>query len=185
LGGLEAFVSDEIGGRWGSAITVGGPPDLHLNSNSGISSLSCRATSACTALGYSIYHASGEKLFVVNEVGGRWTQARALRDPPNKVFVGFAGSTISCGSPRNCAVGGSYSTISSEGGAFVDDEVDGKWANPIDVPGIEKMSYGGIYVQAISCGGADSCAAVGGYTGDSQNLAFFASTRGALGDQLT
>jgi len=54
------FVTNEVDGTWRQMETVTGPPDLHLNSNSGITSLSCRASGDCTALGSSLYRGNAE-----------------------------------------------------------------------------------------------------------------------------
>src|ERR1035438_9052983 len=64
------FVTDEVDGTWRKMETITGATDLHLDSNSGITSLSCRASGDCTALGSSIYRGNGGKVFVVRETKG-------------------------------------------------------------------------------------------------------------------
>ena len=140
------FVTNEFDGTWRDMSTVTGPPDLHLNSNSGITSLSCRATSDCTALGYSFYRGNGGKLFVLRETKGIWGRALNLRGASNQSYEGFNSATLSCGSPRNCVVGGMYSIdvekFSSGTAPFVADEIDGTWARAIEVPGMAKLDAG-------------------------------------------
>jgi hypothetical protein len=177
------FVTNEVDGTWRDMTTVTGPPDLHLDSNSGITSLSCRASSDCTALGYSFYRGNGGKLFVLRETKGIWGRALNLRGASNESYEGFNSATLSCGSPRNCVVGGMYSIsekFSSGTAPFVADEIDGIWNRAIEVPGMAKLDAGNYdYVQAVSCGDANNCAVVGGYSADAVS-AFFASTRTPL-----
>ena len=177
------FVTNEVDGTWRQMESVTGPPDLHLNSNSGITSLSCRASGDCTALGSSLYRGNGGKLFVLRETKGTWGRALNLRGPTNASYEGFNNGTLSCGSPRNCVVGGMYTVsgkFSSGNAPFVADEIDGKWNRAIEVPGMAKLDAGNYdYVQAVSCGNDNNCAVVGSYSADTSSP-FFASTRTPL-----
>jgi len=177
------FVVNEVDGTWREMETVKGPPDLHLGSNSGITSLSCRAFGDCTALGSSLYRGNGGKLFVLRETKGIWGRALNLQGATNASYGGFNNGTISCGSPRNCVVGGMYSIsekFSSGTAPFVVDEIDGTWNRAIEVPGMAKLDAGNYdYVQAVSCADTNNCALVGGYSANEVS-ALFASTRTPL-----
>jgi hypothetical protein len=177
------FVTNEADGTWHEMKTITGPPDLHLYSNSEISSLSCRASGDCTALGDSIFRGNGGKEFVLRETKGVWGPALNLRGPVNESYEGLEGATLSCGAPRNCVVGGEYGfseKFSSATAPFVADESDGTWTRATEVPGWAKLDPGNYnYVQAVSCGDANNCALVGGYDTDTVS-AFFASTRSPL-----
>jgi hypothetical protein len=176
LGDNMGFVDDSAARKWNDAVIIAGPRSLHLNYNSGITSLSCRASGDCTALGFSDYRANSDNLFVVSEVQGTWGRATALRGLPGFFFEGFNNGIISCGSPGNCAVGGMYSLASGAAEPFVMNEVNGKWGVPLEVPGIGKLNNGNYaWVQAISCGSDARCAAVGGYSGALEAPAFFAT----------
>jgi hypothetical protein len=68
-------------------------------------------------------------------------------------------ASIACKGAGNCAAGGYYLDASAPGGqqAFLVNETNGVWGNPIDVPG-----FPGGSVSSVSCGSAGNCAAVGG-----------------------
>jgi hypothetical protein len=174
------FVTNQVNGRWREMQTITGAPDLHLDSNSEITALSCRAAGDCSALGDSNFRANGEKLFVLRESKGIWGGALNLRGATNASYQGFYGATLSCGSPSDCVVAGIYGIsekFSSGNAPFVADEIDGTWTRAIEVPGMEKLDAGNYdYVQAVSCWDDDNCAVVGGYGADGIS-AFFATTR--------
>jgi Bacterial Ig-like domain (group 3) len=79
---------------------------------------------------------------------------------------GAAAWTVSCSSPGNCAVGGSYGdqANSSITSAFVADQRNGSWRNAIEVPGIAALSVGeNAEVNSVSCTSAGDCTAGGSY----------------------
>jgi hypothetical protein len=92
------------------------------------------------------------------------------------------GTTLSCSSPGNCAVGGNYVDVSGSSSylasAFVAGQRDGTWASAIEVPGLAALNAGdNAELNSLSCTSAGDCSAGGYYspgtddaTGDS--LAF-------------
>jgi len=80
--------------------------------------------------------------------------------------------SISCVAPGECAAGGDYSYYGPANQlrysqAFVVDEADGSWGNPIEVPGTETVNRGGhAEVDSISCAAVGECAAAGDFTDD-------------------
>lgn len=179
-GDILGFLTNEVKGKWSEMQTVAGPPDLHLDSNSGITTLSCTAPGECTALGYSFYRGNGGKLFVVRESNGVWGRAVNIRNASNESYSGFNNGTLSCATPSNCVVGGMYAVQEkwSMGSApFVAEEVNGVWTRAVEVRGIAKLNVGNYaWVQAASCGDVGNCAIVGGYSGETEAPAFFASS---------
>src|SRR5215469_6088254 len=72
-------------------------------------------------------------------------------------------SSLSCGSPGNCAAGGFYRDRSGHGQAFVVSERNGVWGKAIEVPGLGALNRQNAQVNSVSCGSAGNCAAVGSY----------------------
>ena len=97
--------------------------------------------------------------------GGTWGTLQLLRQAPGLDSASSYIGTLSCGSPGNCAAGG---TVTDSGGvpqAMVVDEVDGRWRMPRVVPGSAALNTGGYAeVTSVSCWSPGNCAAGGDYT---------------------
>jgi hypothetical protein len=78
-----------------------------------------------------------------------------------------AGSwALSCSSPGNCSVGGTYGDRNSaDSSAFVAGQRDGTWGKAIQLPGIGALNAGKqAGVMALSCTSPGDCAAGGAYS---------------------
>jgi hypothetical protein len=96
--------------------------------------------------------------------GGTWSALQFLRPAPGLDAVSSYIGTLSCGSPGNCAAGGSVSDSGGVPQAMVLDEVNGWWRVPRVVPGSEALNTGGYAeVTSVSCWSAGNCAAGGDY----------------------
>ena len=79
---------------------------------------------------------------------------------------GAAAWTVSCSSPGNCALGGSYGDQANTAvtSAFVADQRNGSWRNAVEVPGIAALSVGqNAEVNSVSCTASGDCTAGGAY----------------------
>jgi hypothetical protein len=161
-GHSQAFVADEVNGTWGDAIEVPGTAALNTG-NAYVLSLSCPSAGNCSAGGeYSLtFPASGapsSEPFVVSEVNGTWGAATEVPGTAAaNALLETLVSSVSCGSPGNCAAGGYYNDSSGYTHAFVVSEVNGTWGEMIQVPG---TTIGG-YLSSVSCPAAGGCAATG------------------------
>jgi hypothetical protein len=125
-----------------------------------VDTVSCVSAGNCAAAGtYAYPYTAG---FEVSEKDGVWGKA---------TDAGLSGriagvSTVSCGSPGNCAAGGAYSD--DTGGidhGWVAAERNGRWDQPIQVPGLRALNKGGeAGVNSVSCPPTGRCAAGGAYT---------------------
>ncbi len=96
-------------------------------------------------------------------------------------------SAVSCGSPGNCAAGGSYWDRRGQQ-AFVALERDGRWGKATPVPGLAALNVNGNLngggwagVDAVSCAPAGGCAAVGYYAADiHENNGFVVSEKNGV-----
>jgi hypothetical protein len=157
-GGDQPFVVSERNGRWGKAV------QLAAGVYGTVLSVSCASAGYCTAGGFR-GSAGPSKAFVVSERNGRWGNALEIPgwgELNTERYVGV--NSLSCPSPGNCAAGGPYYDRSGAGQAFVASEVNGHWANAIEVPGSAALNTGGnAHVAAVSCATAGQCAAGGSY----------------------
>ena len=74
-------------------------------------------------------------------------------------------SSLSCGSPGNCAAVGTYDVGRYRQRAYLASQVRGTWGKAERVPGLAALDKGGYEaIGPVSCAAAGDCAAVGGYT---------------------
>ena len=167
----QAFVADETGGTWGTAIEVPGTAALNRgNPGAAILSVSCAAAGDCSAGGVYSDAAGHRQAFVVTETGGTWGKAIEV---PGSGALNAGGSaqinSVSCGAVGDCAAAGYYAS-SSPGGipatqAMIVTETGGTWGTAKEVPGTAALNSGGsAQVYSVSCAAAGNCSAGGGYT---------------------
>jgi Bacterial Ig-like domain (group 3) len=167
----QAFVLDETDGVWGSAQEVPGTAALNVGEDASVDSVSCSAVGDCTAGGYYNVGKAGSstrglQAFVVDETGGSWAAAHEV--PGTAALNAGADAqvtSVSCASPGNCAVGGTYAGNSTALAqqAFIVNETGGTWGKAEDVPGTAPgaAKYDS-EVTSVSCASPDDCSA-GGY----------------------
>ncbi|HEV3213681.1 MAG TPA: hypothetical protein VGZ03_09830, partial [Acidimicrobiales bacterium] len=105
------FVVDESGGSWGKATTLPGLGALSPGRYATMQSVSCGAAGSCAAVGYYDEGRGGTQGFVVDQSGGIWGRAQAIRPlgPPKLGGVAIVG-LVSC-APGGCAAAGYYDTV--------------------------------------------------------------------------
>ena len=158
----NAFVVQERAGHWGSLRPVmRGLKHLY----SWVSSVACPSAGNCAVAGGYVSQ-SGQQGFVVTERNGVWGTAIEV---PGLAALNAGGNanvvSVSCGAAGSCTAGGNYVDGAGHFQAFVATERGGAWANAIEVPGLAGLNKGSrAAVNAVSCGSAASCAAVGAFT---------------------
>jgi Bacterial Ig-like domain (group 3) len=187
----QPFTVEEKGGTWGLPQPV--PGLAALNEVSGfIREISCVSPGNCAAVG--TYHDSTapDRVFVVDENGGTWGLARPI-DTSMLKDSGADPSTISCASPGDCAIGGTYLDAQNNRQDFVADEAGGQWKSAQRLTGVPNTGqFPGLF--QVSCPAAGECVAVGRFeTTDAR--AFIAEERdgqwqrattpGGLGSEAT
>jgi hypothetical protein len=172
---FQAFVASEKNGTWGNAVEVPGTSALNIG-GAFLSQLSCTSSNSCGGVGAYTDVSGNDQAFVVNETNGAW--ANAVEIPYSSTLFNQGIDTypvvISCSTPEICSAGGSYYDASGNEQAFVVDEREGMWINPIEVPGTAGLdTAGGANVASISCSADTSCGAAGWYsTGSNEYQAF-------------
>jgi hypothetical protein len=157
------------GGAWDKAIEVPGTASLNVGGVAAVESVSCTSRDYCAAAGD--YGSSPDdrdvtRVFVVSRWRGRWGKAGQV---PGLASFGGGGAAVSsqadavsCASPGNCAVGGSFVDQYGDPEGFVASERNGKWDNAIRATG-SLLSAGPSEVYSVSCPSAGDCEAVGYY----------------------
>jgi hypothetical protein len=170
----QPFTLDEAGGVWGLPQPVPGLAALHEVSGF-IQEISCASPGDCSAVGSYHDSSTSDRVFVVDEHAGNWGMAQQI-DTSALLDSGADPSTISCASPGNCAIGGTYLDASNNLQDFVADEVGGQWTPAQKVGGVANVGQFPGLAQ-VSCPAAGECVAVG--TFDTTNSrAFIAEERG-------
>jgi len=200
-GSFQAFIANETNGTWNNAVEVPGSASFDVGGGAILLSISCSSVGNCGA-GGTYWDASNiNQDFVVSETNGTW--GSAIEVPGSSSL--FEGGTsdynfsISCSSAGNCGAGGSYTDGLGKLQGFVVNETNGTWGSAIEEPGPASLNVGGsARINSISCSGAGSCSAGGGYSdGSKAEQAFIVSmvlaqaalsvtsTSGTVGTALT
>jgi hypothetical protein len=145
----QAFVVSQVRGRWGTAREI---PGL-----GGIDWVSCASAGNCTAAG---------GLWAVSQSNGHWG---TVVEVPGLAALQASGSvslsSLSCGSPGNCAAGVNYADDQGNQYALVASQVNGTWGQAMKVPGMTALGPGGQgQIYTVSCASAGNCSA-GGLSG--------------------
>ena len=172
-GELQAFVVDEKGGTWGSAIEATGTGFLNADGVALALTVSCSSAGNCTAGGDFANASAQLQAFSINEVNGVWDSAVQL---PGIATLGTNSTFtwIKCSSVGNCSGVGVYTDASTHTQSFVDDEQNGTWATAQETPGDVTLNAGGdMEFNEISCSSVGNCAAGGFYTDAATHLQAF------------
>jgi hypothetical protein len=160
---------------WGSAGTVPGAPTLNIGGDAQVTSMSCAGAQACAAGGY-YRDGGGYQAFVASQSKGVWGKAvKVLGLATLNLGKNARVTSISCGSPGDCAAGGFYGGPSGGTQAFVVNEVKGVWRKALEVPGTAAVNLGSARVTSISCAGPGNCVAGGESDSRSGRQAFVAA----------
>jgi hypothetical protein len=129
-----------------------------------LTSISCTAPGDCTAAGLYSGSAGATRLVLLTETGGEWTKGVEPALPANGASSQAEQYpyAVSCVSPGNCGVGGSYTQSSGYTGPLLLSQRDGVWATGAEVALPAKVAthfeLGGI---TVSCTSLENCTGAG------------------------
>jgi hypothetical protein len=149
---------------WGKPIEMPGLGALNTGHDAAANSISCATPGNCAATGNYNARGANEQGFVVNETKGHWGKAIEIPGLGALIKSGtLFESSVACGSPGDCAVGGDYIGGRDHTFAFVASEVNGKWSKAIAVPGLAALNMGkDEELTSVSCSsGGNNCTAGG------------------------
>ncbi|MBO0814037.1 MAG: hypothetical protein J2P30_02630, partial [Actinobacteria bacterium] len=148
-----------------------GSQPLNKGGQAAIGSVSCPATTACSAGGSYSAGLNGHlpivQAFVVSKTRGIWRRAEEV---PGTAALNTAGrarvNSVSCAAPGDCSAGGYYGDALDHQQAFVVNETSGTWGTAIEVPGTAALDKGnpGAAVLSVSCAAPGDCSAGGVYS---------------------
>jgi len=181
-GNQEAFVVNEINGKWGKAIEVPGTAALNLTGSASVNSISCASPGNCSAGGNftnRIPSSTTSEAFLDNEVNGKW--GKAIEVPGTaEINTGDHAmvNSISCTSPGSCTAGGNFSVhLPGAGGnaphAFLINETAGRWGKAVEAPGTEIAGT----IDSVSCASPGNCSAGGNFTSHNTLQAYVDDSR--------
>ena len=163
------FVLTSKNGTWGTATAVKGIATLDTGKSSQLTVVSCGLAGGagnCTAAGtYSAAKNASQHVFAVTEQNGTWGSARALADTPvNNTGMDNTLDVISCVSPGNCSVAGTFDQLGDVSQVWVASQHNGSWGAPGTIVGLGNLNVAGVSsVTGLSCASVGSCAMVGYY----------------------
>lgn len=165
------MVIDQSQGVWGAAV-VRGLSTLATGGGAEGVSISCSSFGSCSVGGhFSVVDVadpsrSGAVPFVVDRVGGSWTDAQ-----PVELADVVAGSVpvVACPTDGNCSAVGRFQVptdpVMDHDSLFFVQRIAGEWSAPAELPGLAALnSANGAKIEAISCPAPGTCAATGHYT---------------------
>lgn len=177
----EAFVVNELAGRWHDAEPVPGVATLQGKYTRQLSSfgtvtcvpgtkLDCELGGSISAL--SSYYANGASQAVVDsEKNGVWGTAAVLPWPAGE----GSWSNVSWVGALSCPLAGDCTTVVNVGastysyqGTFIDTETNYKWSRVAEVPGLTKFneiaeSQDQLWGYSLACPSLGNCVAVGAF----------------------
>jgi hypothetical protein len=154
------YLLNDDGGAWDSAASPLTGYGLPAGSSGGLTSVSCSSSTECVATGS---YSSGQQAipFQIEELRQDWGSVVPLAGL--NFSNGGSPSAVSCGTPGNCAIGGS--TDGSTDVAFVEDGAE-------QVPHITTLGASDSSTNAVSCTEPGNCAAAGYYDAKSGLVPF-------------
>jgi hypothetical protein len=168
--GVGAFAVTEKNGSWQIARSLlrNGPAGAEINS------VSCTSAGNCTAGGSHGGGGVASQAWVISQVRGVWGKARLVAVPLN-IGGEATVSSVSCASAGNCAAVGTYGSLPSPQSAFVVSQVNGRWGEAEEVPGLAALNTGEYArIHSVSCASPGQCS-TGGYYVSGAGHAFVVS----------
>jgi hypothetical protein len=147
-------------GKWGPAQPIPSKTALFADGDPPV--LSCSSIGNCTisVVGGPAPHMPGY-LYVDSEINGKWDRPQQIPGQARQVIgADLTVTTISCSSPGNCAVAGTYQKPDGISyGGYVASETDGVWGAAKQILGAPAARD--FAMTAISCASAGNCGLTG------------------------
>ncbi len=162
-GNTTPFLVDETAGNWSRPLVVKGPPSDALVKYALIQSISCGASSGCTAFGESLgTRSKGLYFFVLTKRDGAWSRVRLLPGTLASTFRGFSGSEMACSVSGSCTIAGSYFTLFQSTRPYGLSEDNDRFSRMENLRGVHQLNLAPTAgsVITLSCGAIDNCVIV-------------------------
>ena len=167
----NGFVISEKNGTWSKPRQIPGLAALAADSTVYATDVSCPASGYCLVTGD--YSENTQEGYVAEEKKGTWGKAVPIPALAKLGTLESNATTVSCASPGNCAVTGTYTTGSTANptvSTFVADESGGTWHGAVALPGLSALNVGGdAEPNALACASPGNCTLVGFYTASARS----------------
>jgi len=148
----QAFVADEVHGRWDTAQEAPGTGALNQGGSAQLQSVSCASAGDCSAGGGYLDGRGHSQAFVAGESNGTWKPAETV---PGTTALNQGGkaaiASVSCALAGACSAGGYYTDSFGRQEAFVVSKTSGIWGIAQELPNISGLNYGYSSVTSVSC----------------------------------
>jgi hypothetical protein len=160
----QAFFASDSDGTLASAVEVPGTAALNAFSEAQVVAASCTSDGECTIAGtYEGTAGNGlTQTFVDSEVTGTWGTATQIPEESDDLQAAAQVTSLSCGSPGNCVVGGWIGTDGRLEAPYVDVQSGGDWSTLQRVDSGDAQNAQASSLPSASCIPNGSCT-VGGY----------------------
>lgn len=160
----QAFLAPDVDGTLGSAVEVPGTATLNAFSVAQVTAASCTEDGDCTIVGtYEGTAGNGlTQTFVDSEVAGTWGTATEIPEESSDLYDETQVTSLSCGSPGNCVVGGWIGDESRLEAPYVDVQSGGAWSTLQRVDSEDAQNAVASSLPGASCVPNGGCA-LGGY----------------------
>jgi hypothetical protein len=163
VGGVfHAFKALEANGVWSAASTIPSIDTLSAGRDVEFEAYGCASQNSCVAAG-GYGDGIGSSSFVYDPATDTAIEIPGLA--ALNVDHYSTVSSISCSSPGNCSLVGTYDDLSQFSQAFTADQVGGVWQNASSVAG----TTSGSTLQSVSCWADGECVAIGDVVNGSIN----------------
>jgi hypothetical protein len=166
-GDHRAMAVSRVNGTWSDATEIALPTNAaSTGQNAAVYSVACATAGSCTAVGYYTDTDGGTRGMTASQTNGSWSAATEVPAPANAISPSEASlDWLACGAVGSCGATGTYNDASSHRRVMVASQVNGAWsaATELTSPADADTADPERALNAIACGGAASCAAVGFY----------------------
>jgi hypothetical protein len=177
--GMQAFIAEGSGTRWGRASKVTLPPGAGAAGTGALSGLRCPSAGACIAVGGYETASGMDAGLVVVQSRGHWLRGARIAPPGNAEVRDSSAhlSAIACEAPDYCVAVGAYFTKSGASQGMAVSELKGHWAKSVQVPApANAPKEPQVELYSVGCSPHRYCLAVGAYvtkSGAGEALAAF------------
>jgi hypothetical protein len=156
----QGLLLTETAGTWSIGIEATAPANARAPVSVTLNSISCASAGNCAGVGTYVDSLGETQGLLLLETGGVWGAGSEAGLPANA--RGSALSSVSCSSGGSCAAVGDYYDGTNRRRGLLLGESGGAWATGTEaaLPG-DLASAPNVDLNAVSCSGPGSCAAVG------------------------
>jgi hypothetical protein len=190
-GAYRPMAASEANGTWLAAGALDLPEDAATTAPEAIlTSVACGAAGSCAAVGFYRHENGAYRAMAAVETDGTWSPLVdvGLPDGADPGTSSAVLNSVACGGAGSCVAGGAFGDAGGEVQPILTSVSSGSWSTPavLSAPADAHDTFPAASVDAVACGGPESCAAVGTYAdGDQTPRTMVASQAGGTWSPAT